>query len=139
MSFWITLLFIAAILLLPAQLYIMIFGKDFHQTKQIILFLSPGILAIAVSNIIGFYFAGINKLKILNVKSVVGLIFTLISSFYIIPRWGITGACIITSVSYCLSSGLLFWRFYQMTEFHLSDFMISKGEFHLLLNKLLKK
>ncbi|MBV8325910.1 polysaccharide biosynthesis C-terminal domain-containing protein [Chryseobacterium sp.] len=139
MSFWITLVFIAGILLVPASLYTLIFGKDFHQTKQIILFLSPGILAIAVSNIIGYYFAGINKLKILNVKSIIGLIFTLISSFYIIPRWGITGACLITSISYCLSSGILFWRFYQLTAFHLRDYMISKNEFSLLMNKLLKK
>lgn len=138
-SFLITLLFLMAMLLVPAEMYSMIFGKDFSQTKEIILFLSPGILAIAVSNIIGYYFAGINKLRILNVKSIIGLIFTLVSSFYIIPRWGIRGACIVTSVSYCLSSGILFWRFYQVTEFHIQDFMLSKAEINLLLNKVLKK
>jgi O-antigen/teichoic acid export membrane protein len=87
-------------LLIPAELYSMIFGKDFSQTKEIILFLSPGILAIAVSNIIGYYFAGINKLRILNVKAIIGLIFTVVSSLYIIPKWGIRGACIVTSISY---------------------------------------
>ncbi|WP_345991457.1 polysaccharide biosynthesis C-terminal domain-containing protein [Chryseobacterium sp. Chry.R1] len=138
-SFLVTLLFIIIILLLPAQFYVMIFGKDFSETKRITLFLSPGILAIAVSNIIGYYFAGVNKLRILNIKSVIGLIFTIISSFFIIPRWGITGACIITSVSYCISSGLLFWKFYELTEFHIRDFMISKSEINLLLNKVLRK
>ncbi|WP_390451165.1 lipopolysaccharide biosynthesis protein [Chryseobacterium sp. Alg-005] len=137
-SFFTTLLFIAGILLLPAQFYVMIFGSDFHQTKQIILLLSPGILAIATSNIIGYYFAGINKLRILNAKSLIGVVFTIISSFYIIPRWGITGACIVTSISYCLSSALLFWKFYQITEFHIQDFFISKNEFQILLNKLSK-
>ncbi|WBV54992.1 polysaccharide biosynthesis C-terminal domain-containing protein [Chryseobacterium daecheongense] len=138
-SFLVTLLFIIIILLLPAQFYVMIFGKDFSETKRITLFLSPGILAIAVSNIIGYYFAGVNKLRILNIKSVIGLIFTIVSSFFIIPRWGITGACIITSVSYCISSGLLFWKFYELTEFHIRDFMISKSEINLLLNKVLRK
>ncbi|GAA5099255.1 polysaccharide biosynthesis C-terminal domain-containing protein [Chryseobacterium ginsengisoli] len=138
-SFLITLLFIVVMLIIPAQLYSMIFGKDFSQTKEIVLFLSPGILAIAVSNIIGYYFAGINKLRILNVKAMIGLIFTAISSFYIIPRWGIRGACVITSISYCLSSGLLFWRFYQITEFRVQDFILSKTEINLLLNKVLKK
>lgn len=138
-SFLITLLFIVVMLIIPAQLYSMIFGKDFSQTKEIVLFLSPGILAIAVSNIIGYYFAGINKLRILNVKAMIGLIFTVISSFYIIPRWGIRGACVITSISYCLSSGLLFWRFYQITEFRVQDFILSKTEINLLLNKVLKK
>ena len=138
-SFLVTLSFILAMLLIPGQLYSMIFGKDFSQTKEIILFLSPGILAIAVSNIIGHYFAGINKLRILNVKSLIGLIFTIGSSFYIIPKWGIRGACIITSVSYCISSGILFWRFYQMTDFRFQDFILSKAEINLLLNKVLKK
>lgn len=138
-SFLVTLLFITVMLFIPSQIYSMIFGKDFSETKEIVLFLSPGILAIAVSNIIGYYFAGINKLRILNVKSLIGLVFTVISSFYIIPRWGIRGACMITSVSYCLSSGLLFWRFYQITEFRFQDFILSKTEVALLLNKVLKK
>jgi O-antigen/teichoic acid export membrane protein len=138
-SFLITLLFIVVILLLPAQFYVMIFGKDFHETKKITLFLAPGILAIAVSNIIGYYFAGINKLRILNVKSIIGLVFTVVSSFFIIPRWGIIGACIVTSASYCISSALLFWKFYELTPFHVRDFMISRSEINILLNKVYKK
>lgn len=138
-SFLVTLLFILMMLMIPARLYSLVFGKDFSQTKEIVLYLSPGILAIAVSNIIGYYFAGINKLRILNVKSVIGLIFTVISSVFVIPKWGIKGACIITSVSYCLSSALLFWRFYQITEFHLHDFILSRAEMNLLLKKFLKK
>lgn len=139
MSFLITLLFITIMLIIPAQVYAAIFGKDFSHTKEIVLLLSPGILAIAVSNIIGYYFAGINKLRILNVKSLVGLVFTVISSFYVIPRWGITGACVVTSVSYCLSSALLFWQFYKITEFRPQDYILSKAEINLLLNKALKK
>ena len=137
-SFLITLLFISIMLMIPAHWYAMIFGKDFGETKEIVLLLSPGILAIAVSNIIGYYFAGINKLRILNVKSLAGLIFTIISSFFIIPKWGIKGACIINSASYCLSSGVLFWRFYQITKFHIRDFILSRKEIHLLLKKIVK-
>lgn len=138
-SFLITLLFILFMLLVPAELYAGIFGKDFSQTKEIVLLLSPGILAIAVSNIIGYYFAGINKLRILNVKSLIGLVFTIVSSFYIIPKWGIHGACIVSSISYCLSSGLLFWRFYQITEFRVQDFILSRAEINLLWKKVLRK
>ncbi|SEM76467.1 Membrane protein involved in the export of O-antigen and teichoic acid [Chryseobacterium taichungense] len=138
-SFLITMLFILIMLLVPAELYAFIFGKDFSHTKQIVLFLSPGILSIAVSNIIGYYFAGINKLRILNVKSLIGVIFTVIASFYVIPRWGIPGACIVSSVSYCLSSGLLFWRFYQITEFRIKDFILTKTEINLLWKKVLRK
>ncbi len=135
-SFLVTLVCIIIVLLIPAQLYVLIFGKDFSETKKIIMLLSPGILAIAVSNIVGFYFAGINKLKILNIKSIVGLIFTIVTSIFLIPKWGIVGACIVTSVSYCLSSGLLLWQFNKLSQFHWSDFFISKSEVHLILTKL---
>lgn len=135
-SFAVTLAFLICVIILPSGFYTMIFGKDFQQTKQIILLLSPGILAIAVSNIVGFYFAGINKLRILNVKSIIGFLFTLISSIFVIPRWGILGACVITTISYCLSSGILLWKFYQMTPFHLSDLLFSKLEIKLIIQKV---
>ena len=135
-SFLITLGFIIFVVLLPSQVYTLIFGKDFSQTKKIILLLSPGILSIAVSNIIGFYFAGINKLRILNVKSIIGLIFTLIASVFVIPKWGIVGACIVTSISYCLSSSVLFWKFYQITDFRVKDFFFSRLEIKIMTQKL---
>lgn len=138
-SFLITLGFIIFVVLLPSQFYTFIFGKDFSQTKKIILLLSPGILSIAVSNIIGFYFAGINKLRILNVKSIIGLIFTLIASVFVIPKWGIVGACIVTSISYCLSSSVLFWKFYQITDFKVKDFFFSRLEIKIMTQKLYGK
>lgn len=138
-SFLITLGFIIFVVLLPSQFYTIIFGKDFSQTKKIILLLSPGILSIAVSNIIGFYFAGINKLRILNVKSIIGLIFTLIASVFVIPKWGIVGACIVTSISYCLSSSVLFWKFYQITDFRVKDFFFSRLEIKIMTQKLYGK
>ncbi|MGA9211108.1 lipopolysaccharide biosynthesis protein [Kaistella sp.] len=138
-TFLITLLFMILILLIPAEVYALIFGKDFYQTKEIIFLLFPGIMAIAVSNIIGYYFSGINKLGILNIKSIAGLVITVAFSFYAIPRWGIYGACVVTTVSYCLSSGILFWKFYQTTEFRVKDYLTSRKELNFYFQKLFKK
>lgn len=136
-SFYGTLACVLLVILIPSQCYSWVFGKDFQQTKTIFLWLSPGILAIAVSNIIGFYFAGKNELKILNVKSLVGLVFTLVASFFIIPKWGIWGACFITSFSYCLSSAVLLWYFYTKNKFSIHDFLFSMSEFKIILQKIL--
>ncbi len=135
-SFLLTILFLTVFLLIPSSGYVFFFGEDFHQTKNVILLLSPGILAMAVSNIIGHYFSAVNKLKILNIKSIVGLIFMLLLSWFCIPKWGILGACFATTVSYCISSALLFWKFYQITEFRFTDFLLSKSEMRLLLRKV---
>lgn len=135
-SFMVSLLFLIIILLIPAEWYAAILGADFVQTKIIILLLAPGILAIAVSNIVGHYFAGINSLRILNIKSVIGLIFTLVTSWLVIPKWGLLGACVVTTLSYLLSSMVLFYRFYEITEFRMSDFILSKSELTVLITKI---
>lgn len=138
-SFVVSFLLLIFVLLIPNQFYILIFGKDFSQTKQIVLLLSPGILAIAVSNIIGFYFAGTNRLRILNTKSILGFLVTITCSMIAIPRYGILGACVVSTFSYCVSSGILFWRFYKITEFKFQDFLISKTELSLIINKIFSK
>ncbi|WP_185288699.1 lipopolysaccharide biosynthesis protein [Chryseobacterium lactis] len=131
--------FILGILIIPSEVYVMIFGKEFKDTKEIMLLLSPGIFAIAVSDMVGHYFSGIRELKILNVKSIVGLVVTVVFSFIAIPRWGILGACLATTSSYLVSAFLLFRKFYSTTPFSLKDYMVSKEELQLLKTKFLKK
>lgn len=128
LSFLVTSFFVLIILCVPSEVYTIVFGEAFYQTKLIFMLLSPGILAIAVSNIVGSYFAGVNRLQVLNIKSFVGLAFTVISSVYVIPRWGIIGACVVTTISYCLSSGILFWKFYKGTTFKVADLLPTKAE-----------
>ncbi|AYO56772.1 teichoic acid transporter [Chryseobacterium sp. 6424] len=135
-SFLISSVFLLFLVAVPGFVYEFIFGKDFSQTRIIVLLLSPGILAMAVSNIIGHYFAGINKLGILNMKSVVGFVCTVALSLYAVPKWGIYGACTVTSLSYLFSSGLLFYYFYQRTPFSVRDFLLTKTEVRKLYSKL---
>lgn len=134
-SFYLTLVFILVAMAVPAWVYTRIFGAEFYETKTIILLLSPGILAVAVSNIVGFYFAGVNQLRILNLKSAAGLSFTLVAVFYFIPKWGVLGASVLTTVSYSISSAVLLWHFYSLTDFHLRDYLITRQEMRLLLSK----
>lgn len=131
--------FILGILIIPSEVYVMIFGNEFKDTKEIMLLLSPGIFAIAVSDMVGHYFSGIRELKILNVKSIVGLVVTVVFSFIAIPRWEILGACLATTSSYLVSAFLLFRKFYSTTPFSLKDYMVSKEELQLLKTKFLKK
>ncbi|WP_288376590.1 polysaccharide biosynthesis C-terminal domain-containing protein [uncultured Chryseobacterium sp.] len=131
--------FVLGILIIPSQVYEMIFGKEFRDTKEIMLILSPGIFAIAVSDMVGHYFSGMRELKILNVKSITGLIVTVVFSFIAIPRWGIWGACIATTSSYFVSAFLLFRKFYKSTSFSWKDYIPSREEIQLLTEKFLKK
>lgn len=139
LSFSLMLIFVLGIIIIPAFIYTEIFGNEFSETKQIMLLLAPGILAIAVSDMIGYYFSGIKELKILNIKSIVGLLITVGFSFFAIPKWGIWGACFVTTSSYVISAAILFWKFYQSTEFKIRDYIISKDEINTLIKTFSKK
>lgn len=115
-SFYITIICLLLIFLLPKELFSFVFGAEFTEVKKIMMLLAPGILAISVSNVIGNYFSAIGKLKILIIKSGIGLIATVILSFLLIPKLEITGACIVNSSAYIISSCVLFFGFYRKRE-----------------------
>jgi len=112
-SFFITLICLVFILCLPGQVFSFVFGEGFEGVKQVVLLLSPGILAIAVSNVYGNYFSAIGKTKILILKSSIGIVFTVGLSIWLIPALHIPGACIVNTSSYMVSSLILFWFFYR--------------------------
>lgn len=94
-------------LLLPASLFSFVFGPEFGDVKRVILFLAPGILSIAFSNVLGNYFSAIKHLNILIYKSLIGIMVTIGTAFLLIPKWQIDGACFVNSASYVASSIVL--------------------------------
>ena len=139
LSLTLMLVFLLGIIIIPTQVYIFIFGNEFSETKKIMLLLSPGIFAIAISDMIGYYFSAIKNLKILNVKSMIGLLITVSLSYFAIPKWGIWGACFVTTTSYLVSGAILFWKFYQTTDFKIRDYLISRDEITNLIQTFSKK
>ncbi len=116
-SLFITLLFLLIALCIPDSVYAFVFGKEFTGIREIILWLSPGILALAVSNVYGNYFSAIGKAPILILKSAVGVVITLALSFLLIPSLQIKGACIVNSGSYIVSSIILLVYFFFGNHF----------------------
>lgn len=137
-TFWLTIVFLLCVLVIPENVYSWIFGKDFGSTRIIVLYLALGILAIATSDMVGHYFSGTKQLRILNLKSLLGLVFTIIFSVILIPKYGVLGACVATSISYFASSGLLFFKFFKETEFHFNDYLITRNELKSFFKTLFK-
>jgi len=123
------------LIIFPNNFYSLIFGKDFTNIKEIMTLLFPGITALALSNIHGNYFSATGQLKILVIKSVAGLIVTVSLLPILLPKWGIFGACIVTSLSYITSSVYLLYKFYKDTTFSIKDFLISKSDIQFLIGK----
>lgn len=110
-SLWISLLVLCLSIIIPRSIYQFIFGNEFGEVKKLIILLIPGIVAIAVSNLYGNYFAGTGKLNIVRNKSLIGLVATVILLPLLIKKYDLTGVCISLNVSYILSSVYLWLKF----------------------------
>lgn len=110
-SFGISSLILSISFLLPASLYKSVFGTEFGDVRKLIIYILPGVLAIAVSNLYGHYFSGIGKLKILRNKSIIGLVATILLLPLLIKKYQLAGVCISMNVSYILSSLYLWFNF----------------------------
>lgn len=110
-SLWFSLTGILLILLIPDFLITSIFSNEFSSSKLIFLILAPGILAIAVSNVYGHFFAAENNQTILLKKSIAGFIVSLILTPLLIYKYGILGATAAMSISYLVSSVILILAF----------------------------
>lgn len=116
-SFAGTLLIGVIILFIPVLWFGKIFGSEFESVKHIVFWLYPGILFVAVANIYGHYLAAINQMKPLIMKSAYGLVVTIGLSYFLIPEYGVLGACITTSCSHLVSSAYIF----MAVRFKMSD------------------
>ncbi len=137
-----TLLMIAVLLILPNGFYTYIFGKEFTETKTVILSLAVGIFFLSLSRIFSTYFSGIGKPQINTITSGIGLITVTGLGLWLIPRWAFVGAGITASVSYFASFLFLLINFVQKTKSVASDFFIKKQDIQQLkleLKNIFKK
>lgn len=104
---------LSIVLLLPKSLFVWVFGEEFATVKRVLILMTPGVLAIATSNVFGNYFSAIGKLKILIAKSAIGLLATVVLSIVLIPRFHVDGACIVNTTSYIVSSVIIVLFFFM--------------------------
>jgi len=116
-SLFATLSVLFVVAFIPSEVFGFVFGKDFSTTKQLLFILMPGILSMAVSNVYGHYFAATNQMRVLIIKSTLGLVFTVVLSIIFIPMWSLKGACLVTSISYLSSSVYLLVVFRKTIKF----------------------
>ncbi len=114
---------------LPSEFYTFVFGDEFGGIKNIILWISPGILAFNLFLIFGHYFSGVDQFKTLTVAAAVGFIVALIGIFLLVDQLGSEGVAFATSISLLVSMGILWKTFLSTTGVQLSYFFIKRGDF----------
>jgi O-antigen/teichoic acid export membrane protein len=121
---------------IPASFYQFLFGEEFGDIRIVILTVSPGILFFCISFILSGLFAGTGNFKYNTIASVAGLIITIPLVMILIPKYGLIGAGITASISYCAHTVIKLTYFIRRFPVSLKDLWIRRRDLQQFFNYL---
>lgn len=128
-AFLITLVCMVLLFILLLLFFPFILTPEFVAVKMIMASLGVGILTFSVSIILSPYFSGIGKPGHNTISAAIGLIFTLIASWILIPRFGLTGAGFSAAISYSAATLYQFIVFGKLSGIKPKDFLMTRSDF----------
>lgn len=120
-----------------------LYSVNYQESIKPFVLLLPGVVFFSLSKILASYFVGIDKIHINTISSVVGFIVNLILNLFFIPRFGILGAAVSTTISYSIGGFILLYQFTTISKIPVCKTILIQKEdiqmIRIILNKLLKK
>jgi len=127
-AFLITLICLLLLYILLLLFFPLIFTPEFASVKIIMASLAIGMLTFSVSIILSPYFSGIGKPGYNTISAAIGLIFTLISGWILIPRFGFIGAGFSAAISYSAATLYQFFVFGKLSGIRPNDFLMTRSD-----------
>lgn len=131
-SLILSLMCVAIIYLLPDDFFTWLLGKDFTGTKTLMLHLSPGVLCISFSTVISHYFSGSGNQRVQLIANSLGLLTTVCTSYFLVSRYQLIGACYAASLSYFVAALVLVIVFMKQNGFKFSSLFKIRKDLELL-------
>ncbi len=130
--FLLSLVGVVTLYFLPASFFTYLLGKDFYDTKYVMLYLAPGVLCISFSSILSHYFSGRGMQRVQLSANLSGLIMAGLTSYILILKFGLIGACISASLSYCTQALVLIFIFMNKNKLRWIELIKFSFDKHLL-------
>ncbi|MFC1724242.1 polysaccharide biosynthesis C-terminal domain-containing protein [candidate division KSB1 bacterium] len=131
--------FTGLLLLIFGRWLIIIFFPDFMKSVIPMYLLVPGLVFLSLANVLANFFSGRGSPEIAAYGSLTALIMTVIFDIVLIPKYGIIGASIASSISYITCAGVFVYFFIKRTKLPITSFIIiTKGDINYLI-KMLKQ
>ena len=129
---------IAAFLLGP-YLIVLLFGKEFSGSIEPFLILIPGVAVFSITNVLATYLTGAGRPGFNAAIAFISFLFTVIFDILLIPRYGISGAAVASTISYTMSSimtAIVFWKISRISfaEFRTIVLTMSTDGHNILVN-----
>lgn len=135
LTLWATAICGVMLALMATQAIPILYGEAFRPSVLALLWLLPGIVVFSIANVLAAYIAGIGKPQLNLWVSGASLIITIALDIALIPRLGIVGASIASTVSYSVSALMLIVFFIRETGTSLSQvLLVNKVDLRLLLS-----
>ncbi|MGQ9877172.1 MAG: oligosaccharide flippase family protein [Chloroflexus sp.] len=128
LSLWLSIVLAGGLGLGGTVLLPLVYGIAFQESIPALIWLLPGVTIFSVANVIGSYLAGIGKPHLNLAASLVGLVFTVVFDFMLIPWLGITGAAIASSISYIATTLAIIAIFMRETGIPAGSVLLITGD-----------
>jgi O-antigen/teichoic acid export membrane protein len=112
--------------LLAAWILVSLFGRQFLGARGAMWALLPGVVALSASMVLAQFLAGIGKPSLNSVASVFAFLANLACLFTLVPRLGILGAGIASSLGYTIHAAIVSISFRRETGFGWREFLVPR-------------
>lgn len=127
-----SMLFAATVLivlaLVPGAWIKALFGSDVRGVPAIVLLLAPGMLAMAASQAFSHFFSGTARNRHNMIGSGLGLVASVIAGLLLVPRLGLRGAAMATSVAHLANASYQCVMFLRISGAQFSDLLPHAGD-----------
>jgi O-antigen/teichoic acid export membrane protein len=117
----------------------MLFGEAYDKSSDILKMLLPGIILFSVDRILSNDLAGRGKPELNMYTSIFTVVSNIVLNFLLIPKIGIAGSAISTSVTYSLSTLIKMVLFKRETGLQYSKFIFLQKEDIEAYKKIIRK
>ncbi|MFA5793501.1 MAG: flippase [Candidatus Brocadiia bacterium] len=138
-TFYLTLLMALIIAFISPYLITLLFGSDFSESILPFLLLLPGVVIFSFTTVIASYLAGVGLPHYNTIVAAVSFVVTIILDVILIPRWGINGAAIATSISYITATVVIILLYKKQTKISLGEIILPKISDFLSLRSVFKR
>jgi len=104
-------------------LILLFFGAEYIESVNAMLFILPGIVAMSIYKVLTRNFSSRNRQQVSIMAAAISLVVNIGLNFILIPKYGIEGAAIASTISYIIASAILI--------------IVVKMESNILLRKML--
>ncbi len=127
-TFLITLIAALGMSVVSKPLIIFIYGEAYAPSVLPMWLLIPGVVALGISKILCGDLAGRGLLQYGAYSSAISLVATVVCDLVLIPRWGIAGAAVASSISYCIATLVVLFFYTRISGNGLAIVLIPRKE-----------